>query len=259
MTETGRPSFGRPSAPAARIGMRPRAAPWRPSTLAQGIASTLPTPERTALFIDGPNLYATSKALGFDVDFRRLLAHHAQAHDLVRAHYYTAIFDDQEYSSLRPLVDWLDYNGYRVVTKPAREFIDSMGRRRFKGNLDIELAIDAMELAPRLDRAILFSGDGDFRRLVEALQRQGVVVTVVSTIRTQPAMVADELRRQADAFVDLQSLAPQVARNAGDRPPRTDDGPDGGPGLEQRYGIRQDPGGERRPVRPMGAGPRGRD
>ena len=116
----------------------------------------------------------------------------------MRAFYYTALIEDQEYSSIRPLLDWLDYNGYTVVTKPAKEFTDSTGRRKVKGNMDIELAVDMMELAPHVDQIVLFSGDGDFRPLVEAVQRRGVRVSVVSTISTQPPMVADELRRQAD-------------------------------------------------------------
>ena len=168
--------------------------------------------ERTALFIDGANLYSSTKALGFDIDFRKLLDHFAKQGQLVRAFYYTALLEDQEYSPLRPLVDWLDYNGYSVVTKPAKEYTDAMGRRKIKGNMDMEIAVDAMEMADRLDHVILFSGDGDFRRLVEALQRKGTRVTVVSTIRTQPPMVGDELRRQADNFLELQELVPEIQR-----------------------------------------------
>jgi len=168
--------------------------------------------ERLALFIDGAHLYAASRTLGFDVDYKNLLLHFRKQGHLVRAYYYTALLETEEYSPLRPLVDWLGYNGYAVVTKPAKEFTDAAGRRRVKGNIDIELATDVLELAPRLDHAVLVTGDGDFRRLVEAVQRQGVRVTVVSTIRSQPAMVADELRRQADAFIDLADLAPDITR-----------------------------------------------
>ena len=182
--------------------------------------------ERVALFIDGSNLYATAKAVGFDIDYRRLLGWFRKRCRLVRAIYYTALMEDAEYSPVRPLIDWLDYNGFMVVTKPAREFTDSLGRRKIKGDMDIELAIDLMEMAEHLDHAILFSGDGDFRRLVEAVQRKGVRVTVVSTIRTQPPMVADELRRQADHFVELQDLAPSIARQRdGMREPRERTGP----------------------------------
>jgi len=181
--------------------------------------------ERLALFIDGANLYSAARALGFDIDYKRLLTLFQGKGRLLRAFYYTALIEDQEYSPIRPLIDWLDYNGYTMVTKPAREFSDANGRRRIKGNMDIELAIDMMEMADRLDHVVLFSGDGDFRRLVEATQRRGVRVTVVSTIRSQPPMVAHELRRQADNFVDLVDLAPQIQRqhrdpNAPAREPR---------------------------------------
>jgi uncharacterized LabA/DUF88 family protein len=168
--------------------------------------------ERIGVFIDGSNLYAAARALGFDIDYRRLLDLFRQDGQLVRAFYYTALVEDQEYSPIRPLVDWLDYNGYTMVTKPTKEFTDAMGRRKIKGNMDIELAIDVMEMAQYLDHVVLFSGDGDFRRLVEAIQRKGVRVTVVSTIRSNPPMVADELRRQADTFVELQDLAPSIMR-----------------------------------------------
>ncbi|HCX68459.1 MAG TPA: NYN domain-containing protein, partial [Rhodobiaceae bacterium] len=150
--------------------------------------------ERVALFIDGANLYSAARGLGFDIDYRRLLSHFREKGTLVRAFYYTALLEDQEYSPLRPLIDWLDYNGYAVVTKPAKEFTDANGRRRIKGNMDIELAIDALEIADKLDHLVLFSGDGDFRRLVDAVQRRGKRVTVVSTMRSQPPMIADELR-----------------------------------------------------------------
>ena len=169
--------------------------------------------ERIALFIDGANLYAAARALGFDIDYKRLLELFGSKGHLIRAFYYTALLDDQEYSPIRPLVDWLDYNGYTMVTKPTKEFTDAMGRRKIKGNMDIELAIDVMEMAQFLDHIVLFSGDGDFRRLVEAVQRRGVRVTVVSTIRSSPPMVADELRRQADNFVELQDLAPSIMRS----------------------------------------------
>jgi uncharacterized LabA/DUF88 family protein len=139
---------------------------------------------------------------------------------LIRAYYYTALVEDQEYSSIRPLVDWLDYNGYSVVTKPTKEFVDSTGRRKVKGNMDIELAVTAMEMAPHVDQMVLFSGDGDFRSLVESLQRQGVRVSVVSTVVTQPPMVADELRRQADEFIDLAQLAPRIGRDPSERAAR---------------------------------------
>lgn len=155
------------------------------------------------------------------MDYKNLLAHFRRQGYLVRAYYYTALLESEEYSPLRPLVDWLGYNGYAVVTKPAKEFTDANGRRRVKGSVDIEMAVDVLELAPHLDHVVLFSGDGDLRRLVEAVQRRGVRVSVVSTIRTQPAMIADELRRQADAFIDLAEIAEHVIRRQVEpRPPR---------------------------------------
>jgi len=172
---------------------------------------------KIALFIDGANLFATARTLGFDVDYSRLLKEFESRATLVRAFYYTTIFEDQEYSSIRPLIDWLDYNGYTVVTKPTKEFIDVDGRRRVKGNMHIELAVDAMELSKHIEEMVLFSGDGDFRPLVEAMQRRGVQVTVVSTISTQPAMIADELRRQADVFLDLTELQPRIGRDPVER------------------------------------------
>lgn len=168
--------------------------------------------EKLAVFIDGANLYATAKGLEFDIDYKRLLAWISMQSRLVRAFYYTALVEDQEFSPIRPLIDWLDYNGYTMVTKPAKEFTDSTGRRKVKGNMDIELAIDMMDMAEHVDHIVLFSGDGDFRRLVESVQRKGVRVTVISTVRTNPAMVADELRRQADNFVDLIDLAEFIQR-----------------------------------------------
>ena len=173
--------------------------------------------EKVALFIDGANLYATSKALGFDIDYKRLLQEFKSSSYLLRAFYYTALIEDQEYSSIRPLIDWLDYNGYKVVTKPTKEFFDSTGRRKLKANMDIELAVDAMEMAEHVDHGVLFSGDGDFRRLVEAIQRKGKKVSVISTLQTQPPMIADDLRRQADTFIDLASLQNRIGRDPSER------------------------------------------
>ena len=177
--------------------------------------------ERIGLFIDGSNLYAAARSLGFDIDYKRLREEFAAKGRLIRALYYTALIEDQEYSPIRPLVDWLDYNGYTLITKPTKEFTDSMGRRKIKGDMDIEIAVDMLEMADVLDHAVLFSGDGDFRRVIEAIQRKGVRVTVVSTIRSQPPMIADELRRQADCFIELQDLEPLVAREQKWRNERT--------------------------------------
>ena len=176
--------------------------------------------ERVALFIDGANLYSASRNLGFDVDYRNLLVYFRSKAQVIRAYYYSALLETDDYSPLKPLTDWLAYNGYNLVTKPAKEFTDATGRRRVKGNMDIEIAVDMMELAPKIDHAVLFSGDADFRRLVEAVQRQGVRVSVISSIRTSPPMVADELRRQADQFIELSDIAPDFTRRQTEPRPR---------------------------------------
>jgi uncharacterized LabA/DUF88 family protein len=171
--------------------------------------------DRIALFIDGANLYSASKGLNIELDFKKLLDEFQKRGVLVRAYYYTAIVEDQDYSPIRPLVDWLDYNGFTVVTKPAKEYTDINGRKRYRGDMDVDLAVDMMEMSAHCDHVVLFSGDSDFRHLVEAMQRRGVRVTVVSTVKTQPPMASDELRRQADSFVDLADLAAIVARPRG--------------------------------------------
>ena len=168
--------------------------------------------DRLALFIDGANLYSAAKALGFDIDYRKLLDEFKKRGVLIRAYYYTAIAENDDYSPIRPLVDWLDYNGFTLVTKPAREFTDAQGRKRWRGDMDIEIAVDMLQMAETADHLVLFSGDGDFRALVEAVQRKGRRVTVVSTMKSQPPMTSDDLRRQADNFVDLADLGNIIGR-----------------------------------------------
>ncbi|WP_374764955.1 LabA-like NYN domain-containing protein [Yunchengibacter salinarum] len=174
--------------------------------------------ERLALFIDGANLYATARSLEMEIDYKSLRSYFAKQGRLVRAFYYTATLEDQEYSPLRPLIDWLDYNGFTLVTKPVKEFTDENGRRKIKGNMDIEIAVDMLNISEAVDHVVLFSGDGDFRRLLEAVQRRGVRATVVSSNTTQPSMIADELRRQADQFIDLDELRSIVGRKGARRP-----------------------------------------
>lgn len=169
--------------------------------------------ERLALFVDGANLHGASKSLGFDIDYKRLLNEFSKRGRLIRAFYYTTLLENDDYSPLRPLIDWLDYNGFTMVTKPAREYTDAQGRRRIKGSIDIELAVDAMEMADNVDHIVIFSGDGDFRRLAEALQRRGKRVSVVSTLKSQPPMMSDDLRRQADNFIELQTLQTLIQRD----------------------------------------------
>ena len=209
--------------------------------------------ERVSLFIDGANLYATSKSLGFDIDYRRLLTFFRNKCNLVRAHYYTALAEDQEYSSIRPLIDWLDYNGYCIVTKPTKETTDLNGRRKIKSNMDIDLTVDAMRLSDFLDHVVIFSGDGDFRPLINALQQKGKRVSIVSTLHTQPPMIGDELRRQVDQFIDLSDLEIALGRDGNGRgSPRDYGGPplprsiaagretNSSPNLEQIASQRED-------------------
>ena len=170
--------------------------------------------ERIGLFIDGANLHSTTRALKFDIDFSRLRSHFETQGRLIRANYYTALIEQDDYNPLQPLVDWLDYNGYSLVTKPAKEFTDDQGRKRIKGDMDIEIAIDMLEAADYLDHIILFTGDGDFCRAVKAAQARGVRVTVVSSLKTRPPMIADELRRAADTFIELLDLDPMITREA---------------------------------------------
>ena len=169
--------------------------------------------EKTALFIDGSNFYAATRLLNMDIDYAKL--HQLFSHDtnLIRAYYYTALPEDHEFSPLRPLIDWLDYNGFAVISKLTREFTDpETGKKRTKGNMDMELALDMLKLAPHIDHAVLFSGDGDFCRLLEDVQDLGVRVSVVSTTKTSPPMVADSLRRMADVFIEMESLRGDIAR-----------------------------------------------
>ena len=168
--------------------------------------------EKLAIFIDGANLYGAARALEFDIDYKRMLQWAAKQGKLIRAYYYTALVEENEFSPIRPLVDWLDYNGYTMVTKLAREFTDANGRRKIKGNIDVELTTDVMEISDKIDHVMLFTGDGDFKYLVQAIQRKGVRVSVVSTVETHPPMISDELRRVADHFIDLSDLRHDIKR-----------------------------------------------
>lgn len=181
------------------------------------------TNEKTVVFIDGANLYATARGMDFDIDYKKLLAMFREKTDLLRACYYTVLIEDQEYSPIRPLVDWLDYNGYTLVTKPAKDFTDSTGRRRIRSSISVDLAVDMLEIADKVDHIVLFSGDGGYRRLIEAVQARGARVSVISTVSNGAAVVADELRRQADSFIDLRDLRAEIARERSGRP-ASDDG-----------------------------------
>ncbi len=172
--------------------------------------------ERIALFIDGANLFSTAKTLNIDVDFKKMLELFADKGRLITANYYTAITERADFSALQPLLDWLDYNGYQVITKPAKYVTDREGVRKLKGNMDIEIAIDMLELAPHVDHILLFSGDGDFRAALKAVQKHGVRVTIVSTRKAKPPVLADELRRQSNHFIDLVDLETLINRDEDD-------------------------------------------
>lgn len=178
--------------------------------------------ERVAVFIDGPNLFSTAKVTGFEIDYKKMLAYFEDECVLARAYYYTAVADDpEEFSPVKPLIDWLGYNGFTMVTKPMKEFTDETGRKRQKGNMDIEIAVDMMNTAQwegekAVSHIVLFSGDGDFRRLIESVQDRGIRVTVISSVGSDgKSMIADDLRRQADRFIDLKHLREDFGR-----PPR---------------------------------------
>jgi uncharacterized LabA/DUF88 family protein len=166
----------------------------------------------TAILVDGSNLHATYEALGLtSVDFKRVLQYFEGT--ILHAGYFTALPPKSEVSTLRPMVDYLEYNGWTIYQKEWKEFTDGDGNRKVKGNMDVEISVMAKELAPYVTHMVLFTGDGDFRFLVDAVQRSNRVhVTVVSSIKTRPAMCADILRRQADAFIDLVDLHPHIGR-----------------------------------------------
>jgi len=168
--------------------------------------------ERIALFIDGSNLFAAARALGFHIDYKRLHNEFNRRGKMIRAYYYTAVTEDEDFSPLRPLLDWLSYNGFTLVSKPVKKYTDSMGQSKYKGNMDIELVVDAMEMAEQVDHIILFSGDGDFIPMLASVQRKGVRVSVVSTTKSQPSMASDDLRRQADTFIELDDLRDVIGR-----------------------------------------------
>jgi uncharacterized LabA/DUF88 family protein len=181
--------------------------------------------DKTAILIDGANLYKTAKTLGFDIDYKSLLTRTRRETRLVRASYYTTMQEDPDadYSPLRPLVDFLDYNGFNMVTKPARSFVGQDGQRRFRGSTDIELAVDMVMMAPKLDCIVLFTGNGDFRHAIQRTQEQGCRVVCVSTVKTSPPLASDDIRRAADQFVDLTELEDVIARKSA---PRRDARPD---------------------------------
>lgn len=151
---------------------------------------------KSALFIDGRSLHHDVRALNFEVDYHLLFEEFAKRASILRAYYYTTVSGHDSVET-QHLLDWLEYNGFTVRRQHAKEYDDGGGRRRTKRSIGIELAVDAMDIAKHIESIFLFSGDGSLRYLVEALQRRGVFMTVISTMRTRPGpIVADELRRR---------------------------------------------------------------
>lgn len=165
-----------------------------------------------SIFIDGANIYGTTKTLNFDIDFKQLLKYFQETRKekILRAFYYTTLLESPEAQTIRPLIDWLDYNGYTVVTRLVKEYSDAQGRRKVRGSMDVDLAIDMLEIAPFVGQIYLFSGDGAFCSAVDACQRKGVRVSVISTL--EPPMISDDLRRQADEFIDLIDIRRFIQR-----------------------------------------------
>lgn len=166
-------------------------------------------PGRFAMIIDGESLQCVLRTIGADIDFRKLLGMFFGRSFLVCAMYY-AITSDGEPTGRRALLDWLEYNGYRVHEKRGRSSTESVGSRACKSGVSLELAVDVLDMAPRIDNLVLFSGDGDLAPAVRAVQRKGICVSAVSTLASKPPLIADRLRRQVDRFFDLRDLMPHL-------------------------------------------------
>jgi uncharacterized LabA/DUF88 family protein len=164
--------------------------------------------ERIALFIDGPNLSETARALDLKIDYQRLFTEFKTA----AAYYYTALYPSGDGSNSRLFMHHLQRCGFTLVTKPIKIFIQDDGSRKVKGNMDVEIAVDIITAASSgdFDRIVLFSGDGDFRYLVEKVQTENVAVTVVSSVMTEPPGVATALRFRANEFLDLDDLRGEI-------------------------------------------------
>lgn len=174
--------------------------------------------ETTYLLIDGVALHHASRANGISVDFKRLLQWLRERTRLVRAIYFTALVEeDDEVISVKPLVDWLDYNGYMTVTKAARIYSNEDGTRRVKGSMNVEIAMMMAELAGIAEHIVLASGDADLIPAVKYVQQRGSRVSVISTLHSRPPCVSDDLRRQTDDYIDIVSIEKHVAR----MPPQT--------------------------------------
>lgn len=172
------------------------------------------TTDKIALLIDGIHVHGVKRDLEFDIDYKKLMTEFARRGRLARASYFTTILEDtKEYCPMRPLIDWLGFNGFALRTKPARVFYDESGNKRVKRSMLVEIAMEAMELADHVDHIVIFSGDGDLRAAVEAVQRKGVRVSICSSINSGSQTVSDDLRRQADNFIEMKDLQKAIQRD----------------------------------------------
>ncbi len=160
--------------------------------------------ERVALFMDLGNLYFAARKLNIRVDYTRMVEVLTKGRRLLRSFAYAGV--DPQSPESQGYLTWMKRHGFRVVTKHLRRFPDGTA----KANLDVELAIDMLTIAPHVDTAVLISGDGDFVRLVEAVQFKGVRVEVVGLAE----MTAIALIDAADTFTELAELAPVIQMEA---------------------------------------------
>lgn len=159
--------------------------------------------ERAAVFIDGYGTHYTCKSLGIEIDYRKLSELIRRQTTVIRNYYFTPLVEGQDFIAVKPLLDFLQYNGWTTVTRPYKEHYVST---------NTALAVTAMEIAPAIEQAIIFSGNGDFTPLIEALKRRGIHTTVASTVRSEQSYCSDDLRRAADAFIDLDDIRSAISR-----------------------------------------------
>src|SRR5437660_819895 len=137
--------------------------------------------EKVALFVDAGNLAFMQKQLNIRIDFDMFLKFFkTRRTTVVYAGYYTAVKQDRNGNRpLQPLLDFVGDHGYSLVTKPTKSYTQDDGIEIIKGNMDVELTCDVLELTEFVDRVILVTGDGDFSELVRRVIKQGVPVTIV--------------------------------------------------------------------------------
>lgn len=169
--------------------------------------------EPTAVLIDGYNTLSTTKLLKFDIDFRKLLNLFQNKTRLVKIYYFASLRDNPaDHDPMIPVIQWMMYNGYNVISKKMNEFMN-IDNIQSKGNMDVEISVTVLEMVKSVDHIVLFTGDENFRFLIEAVQRMGTRITVCSSMQCQPQIMSDDLRRQADNFIELNNLKSEIQRN----------------------------------------------